>query len=154
DRFTERAVLESGGHRLVFTPDSETLITAADFGITLWDVTEKKVRKCPGPELRYTVSWLSFAPDGKTLGIGGHRRVSWWNVDGHTLTQRGQLPDRKNLQHAAAFAAGGRVLATANDPGRGEIEVWDIGGARPIQAVTLKGHSRWVYALAYSPDGK
>ena len=48
-----------------------------------------------------------------------------------------------------AFHPDGRRLAVA---GSEVVEIWDLETARKLH--DLRGHKKWVYCLAYSPDGK
>ena len=51
--------------------------------------------------------------------------------------------------NTVAFHPDGKRLAVA---GSEVVEVWDLETARKLH--DLKGHKKWVYCLAYSPDGK
>ncbi len=92
---------------------------------------------------------LAFSSDGTALAVGlsdGEAQV--WS-----------LP---NLELKARFpsAGGGRSNAVAFHPGkprlavgdmRGTVRVFDVASSTPV--ATLLGHTRWIHALAFSPDG-
>jgi WD40 repeat protein len=59
---------------------------------------------------------------------------------------------------AVAFAPGGRRLASATcestlvSAGDGTARVWDVDADAPLPV--LRGHTSYVYPVAYSPDGR
>jgi WD40 repeat protein/tRNA A-37 threonylcarbamoyl transferase component Bud32 len=107
-----------------------------------------------------TVMSLMFHPDGRSLAAG--YGLHMWSLSdmqhaGHSMLHRvadgepigrefGKLVGGVN---AIAFDREGRHLALAGD---GRIELWDA--ERGILARTLTGHSRWIYCIAFHPDGK
>jgi WD40 repeat protein/Flp pilus assembly protein TadD len=59
------------------------------------------------------------------------------------------LPGPTGGVNKLAYHPGGRLLAVA---GAGVVAVWDVGA--PAKVRDLGGHTRWVYAVAFSPDGR
>lgn len=132
DARTGRALASLHGHAgavnvVAFSPDGRTLATGGvDRLILLWDVPSRKQRAVlTGAEA--AVSSLSFSPDGKTLAAGAWDDAARVYELGLTLSQ----------------ARNGRTQ----------------GGARAFKdfvspALTLRGHTSSVNAVAFSPDGR
>ena len=117
----------------------------AKTGETLWAKHE--------PRLPQAMS-VAFSPDGKSLAVGfgeysggGAHPVKLYEVETGRETvgftgPRGGVND-------VAFHRDGRHLAVA---GFEIVEVWDV--VERTKVHKLVDHSKWVYCLAFSPDGK
>lgn len=97
---------------------------------------------------------VAFSPDGRSLiaGYGNYSgkqigRVKVWDVaSGNELKVFAGPPGGVN---EAAFHPDGKKIAIA---GSEVVEVWELETVR--KHLDLKGHKKWVYCLAYSPDGQ
>ncbi|MGW0807344.1 protein kinase domain-containing protein [Nonomuraea sp. NPDC002799] len=70
-----------GVHAIAFSPDSRMMATGAlAAGVRLWSAADHR----PLGDLKLTgfgaVDLLAFAPDGRTLAVGGSNRVQLWDV--------------------------------------------------------------------------
>jgi WD40 repeat protein len=136
---------------VAFSPDGRTLASGS-FGdtIKLWDMTtfRNTVRSITlQGGTKYTPP-VAFSPDSKTLASGSsNHAIKLWDVttgknisiiDGDPVTCLAFCPDGKHI------ASVGYADNT--------IRLWNLDN--PEQTVILKGHSKYVIAVAFSPDGK
>jgi RNA polymerase sigma factor (sigma-70 family) len=111
-------------------------------------------------------AWTSaFAPDGKTLAVGGSwfGKVELWDLATAKLgrTIEGQPGQKSMTAGALAFSADGKTLALAGWPGGGEAGTTPgAGWVKLCEVATGKlhdvdhGHTDAVFSVAFSPDGK
>jgi WD40 repeat protein/tRNA A-37 threonylcarbamoyl transferase component Bud32 len=152
----ELATLE--GHKgpvnaVAFSPNSLTLATfGADSTLKLWDVAARRqLHAWPMTAL----AALAFAPDGKTLALGGEARrdgkpvglVRLWDVT--TGSERARFDGHTGQVTSVAFARGDRMLASGSRDGT--VRLWDLDTG--LTLFTLK-HGNPVESIAFSPDGK
>jgi WD40 repeat protein len=133
-----------------------------DGTVRLWDVATGKQT---GVRLLHS-GWLgplAFLPDGKGLVSTSFdskaRRIEAKRWDLDTDTDRVVAGGPAATLTAAALTADGRVLAIAQPVGdsRGadqpdRVLLWDVGSGKELHR--LDGHTKWVKALVFAPDGK
>jgi len=173
-----------GGHRgwvnaVAFAPDGKHLASASwDETAKLWDLkdtTPKLTQTLPGH--RHWVWAVAFSPDSKTLATGSEdKTVNLWSLDQGKASKRGTFWGHTGGVLSLVFAPDGRTLATAG--GDQTVRLWDLASdqekttvqvskdadffipllrdyaATGQERVTLRGHTRPGYCLAFSPDGK
>jgi WD40 repeat protein len=140
---------------LAFSPDRSRLVVGgtnpqvevrnAQTGEVIWAKRE--------PKLPQAMS-VAFSPDGDSLAVGFGQysqdkvfQVSLFEVA--TGRETMTFPGPKGGVNDLAFHRDGRHLAVA---GSQLVEVWYVVARAKVHE--LPGHAKYVYALAYSPDGR
>ena len=155
-------ILTRGVLSVAFSPDGRRLATAGFDGVVrISDVaTSQPLAAMYGHADE--VRGVAFSPDGRRLATAsGDKTVRIWEVATGRETRR--LIGHGQGVWAVAFSPDGRYLATAaghgeaeEDEGRespaGEVKLWDAATGRETRA--LRGHSRTVAGVAFSPDGR
>ncbi len=165
DASTGAMTAECRGHTLkvlsvAFRPDGLRLVTtSADGTVRQWDSTTG--REVESPYHRHTGEVLTakYSADGVWIASGGTDRTIrvWGSGTRQDLSVlHGHIGDVSDV----AFTADGRWLASASqlptlsqlELQDGTVRLWEVGreGAAPV----LRGHTSYVYPVAYSPDGQ
>jgi WD40 repeat protein/tetratricopeptide (TPR) repeat protein len=148
-------------YKVAFSPDGSRLAVCSGYSfpqptarLTVWDVESGEVSWQREERGIHAVMSLAYSPDGRTLAAGyglyswmeQGRIILWGADDGVEVTRfSGPIGGVQDLD----FHSDGRSLAVSG------FEVVEIRSAEDGSILrTLPGHSRWVYAVAYSPDGR
>jgi WD40 repeat protein len=142
---TEQATLrgnQNGVYSVAFSPDGQTLAAASlDQVVRLWDVATRKELSNISVCLPSSITTV-LSPDGQTLALAGSNgdpgRVLLWPVaaEADRSLAAGSGP--------VAFSADGRRLT------RWHLDDLPIGMAMS----SLRGDGNFVWALAFSPEGR
>ena len=130
---------------LTFSADGAKLtVLHVDQRIALWDTVRGS--KLGSAQPAKDVSVLACLPDGATLVTSDLRL---WQLTGDKLIEYGRVVPGAHSEVVAAFAPGGKLLASAGSGGR--LYVWDVVGKKKLHSWSLPGQIRQV---AFTPDGK
>ncbi len=133
-----------------------------DCNLKLWDAAS-------GSELRTLsghtdwVDAVAFSPDGRTLVSGSEdNSLRLWDVS--SGSELSTLSGHTSGVKAVAFSPDGRMIASGQGCAWNDTtqqydkdcnrnpKLWDVASGRELHA--LSGHTDWVNAVAFSPDGR
>jgi WD40 repeat protein/tRNA A-37 threonylcarbamoyl transferase component Bud32 len=165
---TGKMTAECRGHRrkvvsVAFRADGRRLVTAsADGSVRQWDPATGREVEPPYEGHVGEVATAAYSPHGTWVASGGtDRTVRVWGASnrqevsvlhGHTGFVRGvafAANGRQVISVSAYFGVFGVTYAGAGDS---TVRVWEAlpGAGFPV----LRGHTLYVYPVAYSPDGR
>jgi WD40 repeat protein len=135
---------------LAFHPDpalARLASASADGTMRIWDVTGAReiIRRRHGAH----VMGVAFSGDGRYVASGSsNRSVKVWDAETGELQET--LPDPTGAAQCVAFHPNNdRVLVWGSSDATVKVGNW-----RSQQIHTLRGHTRWVESVAFSPDGE
>ena len=159
---------------IAFSPDSRTVAGSGDDStVYLWDVTNGKLKTTLTGHREKFVRSVAFSPDGRTLASGASTggefvtgEVCLWDVASGEC--KASLDNGFNGVHSVIFSPDGSALAVGATKG---VTLWDVHkilhqshddiriyptwfDTTGRHKITLKGHTRYVSAVAFSPDGR
>ncbi|MBE9186204.1 AAA family ATPase [Microcoleus sp. LEGE 07076] len=149
---------------VVFSPDGETIATGSrDKTVKLWKTDGTLLRTI---EQIAPVNWLSFSRDGKIVAVASDDgTVKLWSSDGKLIANLWHSENRKPSKvYTVSFSPDGETIATAGEDKT--VKIWSIAAlTRPGTQnstktskgellATLRGHSKWVFGVSFSPDGQ
>jgi WD40 repeat protein/serine/threonine protein kinase len=176
-----QTVLALGGHAgeilgVAVSPDSKRIVTASrDWTARVWDVQtgrESLVLKGHTHEVRA----VAFSPDGKRIVTGSHDKTArvW---DAQTGREVAAFKKHEGQVISVAFSPDGKRVVTGSYDRT--ARVWDVvtgkellvlagtasgvarldfyrayRAGRLTELLAAKGHTSWVWGVAFSPDGK
>lgn len=144
------------GHRrtitgIAFSPDGKTLVSGDMAGVLIfWDFASQE--NFGRPLMKHgsgQVLGLAYSPAHEILASsGGDGNIRLWDIAAQTET----ILTEQN-QAALAFSPTEPVLATSDIRGTIRIILWDVTNRAPL-GEPLRGHTRAIRSLAFSPDGQ
>jgi WD40 repeat protein/predicted Ser/Thr protein kinase len=168
DGATGKLTAECHGHRLkvlnvAFRPDGKRLVTAsADGSVRQWDAETGQEVAPPYERHAGEVTTAAYSPDGAYIASGStDRTVRLWRA-----TDRQEVAvfhGHKGFVAEVAFSASGRHLLSVGAYfgalGLGKsaaqdstVRLWEVEPEAGLPV--LRGHTSYVYPVAYSPDGQ
>ncbi len=136
----------------VISPDGKTLATAGDDGcFKLWNLADLTPRKSV-PVLRGPVYGLAFSRDGTRLATAdGTGRMRVWDCpEGEPRKGYRGYARIANDAQAVAFLAGDRMLVSGH--GDASVRLLDAADGRVLG--WLQGHTKKIWGISVSPDGR
>ena len=131
---------------LAFSPDRQLLATGDNSGrVNVWDLQRQQIVTQLPVDSKF-VSAVQFSPNSRILaGAGYDGKIKSWKVPnwGHhgTLTANGTIFN-------ISFSPDSSMLTST---GYESVHLWKVDSGEKI--TTLTGHTGWVKAVAFSPDG-
>lgn len=127
---------------LSLSADGKTLAVLSGNKATLWDLASgEKIRTLHHDA---DVFSLAFAPDGKSIALGGRETISLLNPESGEA-----LAVLKGCGKVLAFRPDSKILAAAGSDCT--IRMWEMQTGHPLTSPT--GHTDAVAHIALSPDG-
>jgi WD40 repeat protein len=126
-----------------------------DDTVQRWDLTVDPAKAKP---VAFTAhdGWvfaLGITPDGKALLSGGtDGKLIWWPASAEADSPKPirAVAAHKGWVRGIAVSPDGKQAATCGNDGK--VRLWSVAEGKP--EMDLPGHSRPVYRVAYTPDGK
>ena len=139
---------------LAFSPDGRYLAAAGFHFARVWDLTTGD--EAAGADGEFVCTWAAFAlSDSRLLVANPYEAQRWdWRTKASfpTFDPIGeQILDNTEINYA--FSPDGSRLAFTGYFGA-VVHITDLRGGNSRSKVTLRGHSRKVVGLAFSPDGR
>jgi WD40 repeat protein len=115
-----------------------------DKTIKLWNVASGECLKTFEGHTD-TIYSVVFSPDGQMLASGSQDKTArlWSVASGQCLS----IFEHPNWLSSVAFSPDGQMLATACKDHM--VRLWDLATERCVKV--LKGHTNWVFSVAYAP---
>jgi len=149
----------SGFRGLAFSPDGRWIAAGNASDLVIWDAatgTEQLRLADPG-DPKLTLLSLAYSPDGRRI-IAGYGSADYTMVIGHARLWDagtgeelgGKIPGHPGRGIlGVAFSPDGREVAVASGA---LVEVWGLDTRNRV--LSFRGHTGYVRAVAFSPDGR
>lgn len=135
-----------GPGSVAFAPDSRSILTASEFGVTMSRLSGPSIREIRPPSSGYLLS-ATFSRDGRRILSASTSQLVLWHVQTGRVIRVVEAPER--IATASLDATGTRLVAVTEDEG---VSVWHPRADRPESL--LPGHQNGRVSGALSADGE
>ena len=153
------STLEGHNHwvnAVAFSPDGKTVVSGQEYGgIILWDLESKEPIRTFAPQKDYAhkdISALAVSPDGKTIVSGDDfGGILFWDAQSGQFIRN--TPRLRYDDELIVISPDGKYMVTSlNSSSYKTLVLLNLASGSSIR--TFRGHKNYVYAAAFSPDGK
>jgi WD40 repeat protein len=138
----------------LFDPTGRFIFAGAeDDTVQRWDLKADPAKAKPVSFAAHDgwVFALAVTPDGKTLFTGGtDGKLNSWHSEGDAPKPIRTVNAHRGWVRATAVSPDGKLLATSGNDGK--VRLWSTADGAPV--MDLPGHSKPVYRVMFTPDGK
>jgi WD40 repeat protein len=143
-----------------FSPDDRWIASGNENGrVTIWNASTGQKLLAFAAHERHA-RCVAFSPDGRHLATASwDGTVRVWNFNpqrvGSEISLLHTLKGEERRVHSVAFSPNSERLASASEAQDGKyqtVRVWDVASGQQIDA--LRGHTAFLWCVAYSPDGQ
>ncbi|KAJ7212575.1 hypothetical protein GGX14DRAFT_564331 [Mycena pura] len=147
---------------VAFSLDGAWIVSGSgDKSVHIWDaMTGAELGKMEGHT--QSVSSVAFSPDGTCIVSGSHdKTMRIWDV--MTCAELGRMEGHSEWVLSVAFSPDGTCVVSGSDDET--VRIWDVKtGAElgrmeghtesvEVKLERMEGHTKWVWSVAFSPDG-
>jgi|GEM_PF-1021325 len=138
---------------LRFSPDGKYLVVSGSRGsIARWDCSDGRCVNSLADTrtMEQSVDSIAFSRDGSVLftSIASGNILAWDLKDGRLIAEmKGQVGKINRMD----VSPDGRYLASGGS--QGVLNLWDISTGKLSRALQERGNDKFIYDLAFSPDG-
>ncbi len=158
-KWTHEDAAYAGIHRVMFTADGKSLLTAGYFCVRLWDVSGDEPKPSAakakiGNLGRHGIWDAAVSPDGRRMAVGGDKILFVYDVADGEVKERAVLKDAAGAVRSLSFSPDNKLLAAGSDDRI--VRLYDVGGAKVSERGTFRPEKAGsaMISLQFLADGK
>jgi WD40 repeat protein len=158
-KWAHRDAAYAGIHRLAFTADGATLLSAGYNCVRVWDMKSEPPRERSAAAGikdigRHGLWDATISADGRMVAAGGDRILIFYDVVDGQLKQRAVHKDQAGAVRSLAFSANGKWFASGSDDRT--VYIYDVAGPKPVEHAVFRPEKAGsaMISLKFLADGK